>query len=83
MGKPTVDWDPARRTHRGRLRVEKRRGNRGEVFGLTLVLVLKPTMADPTLCAPAPLCSPCWMVIRMLVPAIKIPLFATPEPVWS
>jgi len=48
MCKPASNWDPARRTHRGRLRVEKRRDNRGDVVGLTLVLVLKPTKTDPT-----------------------------------
>ena len=48
MCKTALHWDPARRTHRGRLRVEKRRDNRGDVVGLTLVLVLKPTKTDPT-----------------------------------
>ena len=41
-------WDPARRTHRGRIRPEPWCDAEGTVIGQTLVLSLKPTKTDPT-----------------------------------
>ena len=47
-GERATVWDPARRTHRGRIRPEPRCDSEGTVLGQTMVLTLKPTKTDPT-----------------------------------